>query len=70
MINYEYNPVDDKIMREVIDSYKKVMNGNDQIKENLFLKKLRFSHPWFRHMQFNSFKMVFDTSQLVQIRWG
>lgn len=34
------------------------------------LKKIRLNHPWFRKMAFNSFKMIFDNCQMVQIRWG
>ena len=69
-VSYPYSQAEDKVMKGIIDDYRKVMNGNDQSRENLYLKKIRLNHPWFRLLSFNSFKMVFDLTQLVQIRWG
>lgn len=67
---HPFSADDDKTMRDIIDVYRKVMNSNDQSKENLLLKKIRLNHPWLRKMSFNSFKMIFDNCQMVQIRWG
>jgi len=67
----QFNQLEDKIMRDIIESYKNIMNSQEKSNmENLFLKKLRLHHPWFRLMTFASFKMVFDLSQLVSVRWG
>lgn len=57
-------------MRETIDGYRNAMNGSDQSKENLYLKKIRLNHSWFKLLSFNSFKLLFDHCQLVQVRWG
>lgn len=66
----QFNAQEEKAMRETIDGYRGVMNNNDQSKENLYLKKIRLNHPWFRLLTFNSFKLLFDQCQLVQVRWG
>ena len=52
-------------MREIVDKYKQIMNSGELSKENLYLKKLRFHHPWFRELSFNAFKMIFDLCEIV-----
>jgi len=52
-VKFKYHAVEDKIMKDVIDQYKHSMDNHGQTaKENLYLKKLRLHHPWFRHMSF------------------
>lgn len=69
-VRYIYNVGEDRAMREIIEAYKRCMDLRESSKENLYLKKLRLHHPWFRMMSFNSFKMVFDQGQLEEIKWG
>ena len=57
-------------MGEILDKYKQIMNSGELSKENLYLKKLRFHHPWFRELSFNAFKMIFDLCEIVQIKKG
>ena len=41
------------------------MNSGEVQMENLYLKKLRLHHPWFRLMSFNSFKMLVGLGEIV-----
>ena len=47
-VNVKYSGKSDKTMRETLEKYKKVMDSGEITKENLYLKKIRFSHPLFR----------------------
>ena len=59
------NPEKDKNMGDILRKYKKAMNQGQLSKENLFLKKIRYQHPIFRDISYNSYKMIFDLCQLV-----
>lgn len=64
-VGIDFDPAEDKCMREILDQYRQTMSTGQTSKENLFLKKLRFHHPWFRELSFNAFKMLFDLCELV-----
>jgi len=69
-VKIKFNSKEDKSMREILDKYKQIMNSGEITKENLYLKKIRFHHPWFRELSFNAFKMIFDLCEIVQIKKG
>ena len=69
-VGIDFDSAEDKCMREILDQYRQTMSTGHTSKENLFLKKLRFHHPWFRELSFNAFKMLFDLCELVQLRKG
>ena len=66
----KFDAREDRSMKEILEKYKEIMNSGAISKENLYLKKLRFHHPWFRELSFNAFKMIFDLSEIVQIKKG
>lgn len=47
-VNVKYSAKSDKTMRETLEKYKQIMDSGEVTKENLYLKKIRFSHPLFR----------------------
>lgn len=62
-LKFKFRPQDDKVMREIIEQYRQAVTSNKhdkQSKELLFLKKIRLHHPWFKNMQYGSFKMLMD----------
>lgn len=69
-VNVKYSAKSDKTMRETLEKYRQIMNSGEVTKENLYLKKIRFSHPLFRSLSFNAFKMIFDLCEFVQIKKG
>lgn len=56
----EFDPDLDQNMGNIIKKYKKAMNQGQVSKENLFLKKIRYQHPIFRNLSYNSYKLIFD----------
>ena len=46
------------------------MNGGNANKEPLFVKKIRYHHPMFSLLNYSSFKLIFDQSELLYIKKG
>jgi hypothetical protein len=65
-----FDTKEDKLMREILDGYQKVMSSGQGTKENLYLKKIRFHHPIFRELSYNAYKMIFDLCEIIQIKKG